>query len=113
MDDARQRRRSRAGTRRTRTTIATSSTRVCVTTAAGTSGEGIASACALIDLEAVAIGGGFSKVSDDYVDLVQAAVDDVAPLSTIRGVRVVRSALSDEAPLIGAAGLIHRADLLP
>ncbi|GAA2230532.1 ROK family protein [Herbiconiux moechotypicola] len=76
-------------------------------------GEGIASACALVDLEAVAIGGGFSKVSDDYVDLVQAAVDDVAPLSTIRGVRVVRSALSDEAPLIGAAGLIHRADLLP
>ncbi|QJU53080.1 ROK family protein [Herbiconiux sp. KACC 21604] len=76
-------------------------------------GEGIASVCALVDLEAVAIGGGFSKVSPDYIDLVQAAVDEVAPLSTIPGVRVLPSALSGDGPLIGASGLVHHPHYLP
>jgi glucokinase len=76
-------------------------------------GEGIASVCALVDLEAVAIGGGFSRVTPDLFDLIRAAVADVAPLDTIEGVVVLPSALSDEGPLIGAAGLIHRAELLP
>lgn len=76
-------------------------------------GEGIASVCALVDLEAVAIGGGFSRISPDLFDLIRRTVDEVAPLDTIAGVEIVPSALSDEGPLIGAAGLVHRADLLP
>lgn len=76
-------------------------------------GEGIASVCALVDLEAVAIGGGFSRVTPDLFDLIRATIAEVAPLDTIPGVQVFPSALSDEAPLIGAAGLLHRADLLP
>ncbi|MCS5736222.1 ROK family protein [Herbiconiux daphne] len=76
-------------------------------------GEGIASVCALVDLEAVAIGGGFSRVTPDLFDLIRETVTDVAPLDTIPGVAIVPSALSDEGPLIGAAGLIHRAALLP
>ncbi|SDZ44995.1 ROK family protein [Herbiconiux ginsengi] len=76
-------------------------------------GEGIASVCALVDLEAVAIGGGFSRVTPDLFDLIREAIDEVAPLDTIAGVQILPSALSDEGPLIGAAGLIHRADLLP
>ncbi len=46
-------------------------------------------------------------------DLVRTAVAEVAPLDTIPGVRILPSALSDEGPLIGAAGLVHRAELLP
>ncbi|WP_291050398.1 ROK family protein [Herbiconiux sp.] len=76
-------------------------------------GEGIASVCALVDLEAVAIGGGFSRVTPDLFDLIRATIAEVAPLDTIPGVQVFPSALADEAPLIGAAGLLHRADLLP
>lgn len=75
-------------------------------------GDGIASACALLDLEAVAIGGGFVNVAPDLIERIRARVNAVAPLDTIPGVEILRSALSDEAPLIGAAGLIHRADLL-
>ena len=76
-------------------------------------GAGIASVCALLDLEAVAIGGGFARVAPDLLDLVRAAVDEVAPLETIRDVRVLPTALGDDGPLVGAAGLIHRDDLLP
>ncbi|MFB2583325.1 ROK family protein [Herbiconiux liukaitaii] len=76
-------------------------------------GDGIASACALLDLEAVAIGGGFANVAPDLIERISARVEAVAPLDTIRGVEILRSALSDEGPLIGAAGLIHRADLRP
>jgi glucokinase len=76
-------------------------------------GEGISSVCALVDLEAVAIGGGFSRVTPDLFDLIRESIADVAPLDTISGVQILPSALSDEGPLIGAAGLIHRADLLP
>ena len=76
-------------------------------------GAGIASVCALLDLEAVAIGGGFARVAPDLLDLVRSAVDEAAPLETIRGVRVLPAALGVDGPLIGAAGLIHRGDLLP
>jgi glucokinase len=87
--------------------------RAAVERSARAVGEAIASVCALLDLEAVAIGGGFSKVTPDYIPLIQATVDEIAPLSTIAGVRVLASALSDEGSLIGAAGLVHRAELLP
>ncbi len=87
--------------------------RMAVERCARAVGEGIASVCALVDLEAVAIGGGFSRVTPDLFDLIRATIAEVAPLDTIPGVQVFPSALSDEAPLIGAAGLLHRADLLP
>jgi len=76
-------------------------------------GEALASACALLDLEAVAIGGGFARVAPDFVDRVAAVVADVGELDGIAATRVVPAALGDDAPLIGAAGLVHRADLLP
>jgi glucokinase len=75
-------------------------------------GEGIASTCALLDLQAVAIGGGFAQVAPDFIERVQAAATDAAALSTI-DVRILPAALASDAPLIGAAGLIHRAELLP
>lgn len=75
-------------------------------------GEGIANAATLLDLEIVAIGGGFVDVADDYIDLVQAAARDAALFDYARRVRVVRSGLGVDGPLIGAAALIHRAELL-
>lgn len=75
--------------------------------------EGIASACALVDLEAVAIGGGFARVAPDLIDRVAARVAEIAPLETIPGVRILPTALDADGPLIGAAGLIHRTELLP
>jgi glucokinase len=75
-------------------------------------GHGIASATALVDLELVAIGGGFSHVSDDYIDLVAEAITDRAPFPFITKVRVVASALSSDGPLIGAAALVHHPERL-
>jgi len=70
-------------------------------------GHGIASATALVDLELVAIGGGFSHVAADYIDLVAEAITDRAPFPFITKVRVVASALSSDGPLIGAAAIVH------
>ena len=75
-------------------------------------GRAIASAGALVDLDIVAIGGGFSHVSDDYIDLVQAAVRDHSDFGFVTKTRVVASGLSGEGPLIGAAALVHRAELI-
>ncbi|MFB2586952.1 ROK family protein [Herbiconiux liukaitaii] len=74
--------------------------------------EGISSVGALLDLEAVAIGGGFSKVSQDLFPLIRQSLTEMAPLITMRDIRVEPSALSDDSPLIGAAGLVHRSDLI-
>lgn len=76
-------------------------------------GLGIATIAAITDLEAVAIGGGFSRVTPDLFDIIRATVRERSPLRTMQGIEVMPSGLSDEGPLIGAAGLIHRADLLP
>lgn len=73
-------------------------------------GQAIASATALLDLEVVAIGGGFSHVSPDLFDLVREAIAAHAPFPFVAKVRVVPSGLSGEGPLIGAAALIHRAE---
>ncbi len=73
-------------------------------------GQAIASATALVDLDIVAIGGGFSHVTPDLFDLVRDAIAKRAPFPFVAKVRVVPSALSGEGPLIGAAALIHRAD---
>lgn len=70
-------------------------------------GAGIASAAAMLDLEVVAIGGGFSRVSPDYLDLVRLPLQD--PQLFTSDLRVVASGLGGDGPLIGAGGLIHRA----
>ena len=75
-------------------------------------GHGIASATALVDLELVAIGGGFSHVSADYIDLVAEAILERAAFPFITKVRVVASALSSDGPLIGAAALVHHPERL-
>lgn len=75
-------------------------------------GEGITSVTTLLDLDVVAIGGGFSRVSADYLDLVRAVIDEAAYNEYAKRVRVVRSGLSDESPLVGAAALVHQAHLL-
>lgn len=69
-------------------------------------GRALADAATLLDLDVVAIGGGFSHVSDDYIDLVAASLRAHAVLPYARAVRVVASALAGEGPLIGAGALI-------
>lgn len=71
-------------------------------------GAALADAVTLVDVDVVAIGGGFSHVSDDYVDLVHAAVVENAVLDYARRTRVVRAGLGGEGPLVGAAALILR-----
>ncbi|WP_285113536.1 ROK family protein [Leifsonia sp. fls2-241-R2A-40a] len=75
-------------------------------------GHAIASATALLDLELVAIGGGFSHATPDLFDHMRAVIEHHY-FPFVRKVRIVPSALSSEGPLIGAAALIHRAHLLP
>ncbi|UYN84061.1 MAG: ROK family protein [Microcella sp.] len=75
-------------------------------------GRAIASASALVDLDVVAIGGGFSHVSDDYIAIVQRAVTEHSDFGFVTKTRVVASGLSGDGPLVGAAALVHRADLI-
>lgn len=76
-------------------------------------GRAIASATALLDLELVAIGGGFSHVTPDIFDFIRAPIAERVEFDYIRDVRVVPSGLSGDGPLVGAAALIHRAELVP
>jgi glucokinase len=76
-------------------------------------GRAIASATALLDLELVAIGGGFSHVTPDLFEFIAEPIADRLEFDYIRAVRVVPSALSSDGPLVGAAALIHRAELVP
>ncbi|MEP6842238.1 MAG: ROK family protein [Pseudolysinimonas sp.] len=76
-------------------------------------GRAIASATALVDLELVAIGGGFSHVTPDLFDFIREPIAERHEFDYIRAVRVVPSGLSGDGPLIGAAALIHRAELVP
>ncbi len=75
-------------------------------------GTGVVNAATLLDLELAVVGGGFSLVADDYVDHIRAAVDSRAVNAFARAVRVERASLAGDAPLIGAAALVHRSDLL-
>jgi glucokinase len=75
-------------------------------------GHAIASATALLDLELVAIGGGFSHSTPDLFTHMRAVIEEHY-FPFVRKVRIVPSGLSSEGPLIGAAALIHRASLLP
>lgn len=83
--------------------------RAAIERSARTVGAALADASTLVDLEVVAIGGGFSRVADDYIDLVRAALTESAQHDYSRRTRVVRSGLGDEGPLIGAAALVLRA----
>lgn len=71
-------------------------------------GEALADAATLVDLDTVAIGGGFSRAADDYIDLVQQALTASAVHGYSQLTRVVRSGLGDEGPLIGAAAFVLR-----
>jgi glucokinase len=71
-------------------------------------GAAIASATALLDVDLVVIGGGFSGVSPDYIDLVRAARDDVAAYPFVARADIVRAQLGADSPLIGAAALVLR-----
>jgi len=82
--------------------------RAAIERSAGYVGLGLANASTLLDLEVIAISGGFSRVSDDYVDLVATALRSSAVLSYAQATRVVRSGLGDEGPLVGAAALVLR-----
>jgi glucokinase len=75
-------------------------------------GEAITSVTTLLDLDIVAVGGGFSRVSPDYLDLVRAVILEAAYNEYAKRVKVVPSGLSDESPLVGAAALVYRAHLL-
>lgn len=75
-------------------------------------GQAIASATALVDLELVAIGGGFSHVTPDLLGFIREAIEERAPFPFVAKVRVIASALSGDGPLIGAAALVHRAHVL-
>lgn len=75
-------------------------------------GEAITSVTTLLDLDVVAVGGGFSRVSPDYLDLVRQVIVEAAYNQYATRIRVVKSGLSDESPLIGAAALVHQAHLL-
>jgi glucokinase len=76
-------------------------------------GRAIASVTAIADLELVAIGGGFSHVTPDLLDFIRDAIDERERFGFITKVRVAPSALSGEGPLIGAAALLHRGELVP
>jgi glucokinase len=71
-------------------------------------GAAIASATALLDVDVVVIGGGFSHVAPDYIDLVREARDANAAFAFLARSRVVRAELGGDAPLIGAAALVLR-----
>jgi len=75
-------------------------------------GQAIASATALADLEIVAIGGGFSRVTPDLFRFIREAIAKRVAFGFVTKVKVVPSALSDAGPLIGSAALVHRADML-
>jgi len=60
----------------------------------------------------VAIGGGFSHVTPDLFDLIREPIAEHVQFGFVTKVRVVPSALSGDGPLIGAAALIHRSELI-
>jgi len=71
-------------------------------------GQAVASASSLVDLDVVAIGGGFANVAPEIFDAIREAVAERHALGFVMATRVVPSALGDAGPLIGAAALIHR-----
>src|SRR5690606_26543153 len=75
-------------------------------------GQAIASATALLDLQIVTIGGGFSQATPDLFDYIRAGAAAGPRFDFVTKVRVVPSALLSDGPLIGAAALIHRPEVV-
>ncbi len=75
-------------------------------------GRAIGSATSLLDLDVVAIGGGFSRVTPDLFEFIRQGVNERTSFDYVQRVRIVSSALLDEGPLVGAGALVHRATLL-
>jgi len=75
-------------------------------------GQTIASATSLVDLDIVAIGGGFSHVTPDLFDHMRAAVARRYNFPFVTKVKIVPTGLSSDGPLIGAAALIHRSEVV-
>jgi glucokinase len=74
---------------------------------AGTAiGQAIASAAALLDLELVVVGGGFSGATPDLFRFIRGTVAS-HHFEYVRKLQVVPSSLSGAGPLIGAAALVH------
>lgn len=83
-----------------------------ITRSATAVGIGLANAANLLDLELAVVGGGFASVSDDYAEQVQDAVEAHAVNEYARRLKVVTAGLGGDAPLVGAAALVHRPDTL-
>lgn len=80
---------------------------------AGTAiGRAAASASSLLDLDVVAIGGGFSRVSPALFTHARAALARRVTFEFVTRTRIEPSGLSDEGPLVGAAALVHRPELV-
>jgi len=75
-------------------------------------GQAIASATALVDLDLIAIGGGFSHVTPDIFGYINAAIQERVQFGFVTKAVAVPSALSGDGPLIGSAALIHRSQLV-
>jgi glucokinase len=75
-------------------------------------GQAIASATALVDLDLIAIGGGFSRVTPDIFVAINAAIQGRVKFGYVTKAVAIPSALSDEGPLIGSAALIHRGEFV-
>lgn len=75
-------------------------------------GIGLANAATLLDLELAVVGGGFASVTPDYIEAIQNTVRTHAVNGYASAMRVTSAALGGDAPLIGAAALAHRRDLL-
>jgi glucokinase len=83
--------------------------RTAVRRSAAAVGRAIASVTALCDIDLVVIGGGFSHVAPDYLDLVRESRDADTTPAFVRRAGIVASGLGSEGPLVGAAALVHRA----
>ncbi|BDI22074.1 ROK family protein [Herbiconiux sp. L3-i23] len=77
-----------------------------VTRSAHAVGAAIASATALVDLDMVVIGGGFSHVTPDYLDQVREGRDRYAAFPFMARAEIAPAALGGESPLVGAAALV-------
>lgn len=75
-------------------------------------GQAIASAASLVDLDIVAIGGGFSHVAPELFGHARAALAERSNFDYVTRTQIVPSSLSGDGPLIGAAALIHRAEMV-
>ena len=80
--------------------------RAAITRAGTAIGQAISSAAALLDLELVVVGGGFSQATPDLFGFIRETVA-AHQLEFVRRVQVVPSSLSGAGPLIGAAALVH------